>query len=261
MWLSSADSRLRGRTRGRPGPCSSWRLRPLDEGALVERLIERELKRAEVERFSVTLPDADAVMTRLDAIRARIATTGFAARTDCVGMSEARLRAWIEDDLRIERYVQQRFDVAAQPSEEEAVIWFQSREREFLRDGRPQPYAAVRDEVRARLAAEATAHPARRVGRRPSPTRHGRRAAEPLLNDRMLRHAGAALIGLLAVLSAAGAASSSRRHNRGPSAVWSWLSRLPSSPSTSHAGMLVTLAAVPWLFGNRPSTPEDPNQC
>ena len=69
-------------------------------------------------------------------------------------MSEARLRAWIEDDLRIERYVQQRFDVAAQPSEEEAVIWFQSREREFLRDGRPQPYAAVRDEVRARLAAE-----------------------------------------------------------------------------------------------------------
>ena len=127
---------------------------PLDEGALVERLIERELKRAEVERFSVTLPDADAVIARLDAIRARTATTGFAAVLDRVGMSEARLRAWIEDDLRIERYVQQRFDVAAQPSEEEAIIWFQSREREFLRDGRPQPYAAVRDEVRARLAAE-----------------------------------------------------------------------------------------------------------
>jgi parvulin-like peptidyl-prolyl isomerase len=127
---------------------------PLDREALVERLIERELKRAEVERFSVTLPDTAGVARRLGDIRERLGAADLAAVLDRLAMSEARLRAWIEDDLRIERYVQQRFDPAAQPSDEEALLWYRSREGEFARDGRPQPFAAVRDEVRARLAAE-----------------------------------------------------------------------------------------------------------
>jgi hypothetical protein len=127
----------------------------LDRDALLDRLIERELKRAEVERFSVALPDPAGVVQRLGEVRERLGgATDLDAALDRLGMSEARLRTWIEDDLRVERYLQQRFDAAAQPSDEEALTWFQSREREFLQDGRPQPFAAVRDQVRARLAAE-----------------------------------------------------------------------------------------------------------
>ena len=72
----------------------------------------------------------------------------------------------------------------------------------------------------------------------------------------MLRHAGAALIGLLAVLSAAGAAVV-------VAAAQPWtFGRLVLASAIALLSLyqprwvLVTLAAVPWLFGNRPSTPQ-----
>jgi hypothetical protein len=125
-----------------------------DDGGVVERLIVRELMRAEVDRYSIALPDMEVVEERLAAVRARAGGPTLDAALDRVGMTRGRLRAWVEDDLRIERYLQQRFDAAAQPSDEEARTFFESHEREFLRDGRPQPFAAVREAVRARLAAD-----------------------------------------------------------------------------------------------------------
>jgi hypothetical protein len=125
-----------------------------DDGGLLDRMVVRELMRAEVDRFSVTLADIDRLEERLAEVRARMGGPSADAALDRVGMSRGRLRAWLEDDLRIERYLQQRFDVAAQPSDEEVRLYFESHEREFLRDGLPQPFPAVRDDVRARLAAE-----------------------------------------------------------------------------------------------------------
>jgi hypothetical protein len=125
-----------------------------DDGGLLDRMVVRELMRAEVDRFSVTLADMERLDRRLAEIRVRAGGASPDAALDRLGMSRGRLRAWLEDDLRIERYLQQRFDVAAQPSDEEVRIYFQSHEREFLRDGQPQPFAAVRDDVRGRLAGE-----------------------------------------------------------------------------------------------------------
>ena len=125
----------------------------LDDAALIDRLVVRELMRMEVERFSTTVADADraaAVRTDAEARAARAGEAGLAA----LGLSPGRLLAWLEDDVRIEHYMRQRFDAAAQPSDDEALIWFQIHEREYLRDGRPRPFAAVREDVRARLAAE-----------------------------------------------------------------------------------------------------------
>lgn len=132
--------------------------RTLDQAALLERLIVRELMRAEVDRFSTAPPDADELDARLAQVARRLGSdNGGAPPGDALaplGLSQGRLRAWIEDDLRIERYLRQRFDAAAQPSDDEALAYFRSREREFLVGGRPQSFAAVREEVRARLAGE-----------------------------------------------------------------------------------------------------------
>lgn len=127
----------------------------LDDRTLTERLIDRELMRAEVDRFSMTVPDRAEVEARLEEVQRRL-PEGLerTVALDRLGLSPGRLRAWIEDDLRIERYLQQRFEAAAQPSDEEVLTFYRSHEREFLKDGRPQPFEVVREEARARLAAE-----------------------------------------------------------------------------------------------------------
>jgi hypothetical protein len=139
-----------------PGPRFAAATSDVD---IVEGLIARELMRAEVDRFSIAPPDAAEVEQRLAAARARLTVTpgggtDAAAALDALGLSDARLRAWIEDDRRIERYLSQRFDVAAQPTDEEVVTFFQSREREFVRDGQPQPFAAAQADARTRLVGE-----------------------------------------------------------------------------------------------------------
>jgi len=126
----------------------------LDDAALIDRLAVRELMRAEVERFSTTMTDVDGGVAARGDAAARTARAGGEAGLAALGLSPGRLVAWLEDDLRIEHYVQQRFDAASQPSDDEALTWFQIHERDYLRDGRPRAFAEVRDEVRARLAAE-----------------------------------------------------------------------------------------------------------
>ena len=126
----------------------------LGDAALIDRLIVRELMRAEVERFSTTLTDVDRGITARADAEARTAGAGGEAGLAALGITPGRLLAWLEDDARIERYMRQRFDAAAQPSDDEALTWFQIHERDYLRDGRPRPFAEVRDEVRTRLAAE-----------------------------------------------------------------------------------------------------------
>jgi hypothetical protein len=126
----------------------------LDDAALTDRLVVRELMRAEVERFSTTLGDVDRGVARRAEAAARMAGAGGEEGLAALGLSPGRLVAWLEDDARIEQYTRQRFDAAAQPSDDEALTWFQVHERDYLLEGRPRPFADVREEVRARLAAE-----------------------------------------------------------------------------------------------------------
>jgi peptidyl-prolyl cis-trans isomerase SurA len=120
--------------------------------SLVDQLVSRELMRAEIERFGMPQPPADVLDTRVRTMRGRFATgeAWTAALEEC-GLSESRFRAWVADDWRIEQYLQQRFDAAAQPTDEEVQQYYQSREREFAIDGRPRPFEEVRDEARRRL--------------------------------------------------------------------------------------------------------------
>lgn len=119
---------------------------------VIEKLVDRELMRAEIERYGVAAPAPEALEPRIDAVRKRFATpAAFDAALASHGLSEARFRAWIVDDWRIEHYIQQRFDAAAQPTDEDVLQYYQSREREFSVNDRPRPFAEVREEVRRRL--------------------------------------------------------------------------------------------------------------
>jgi hypothetical protein len=119
---------------------------------VVERLVDRELMRAEIDRFGVMAPAPEPLAARIEAIRKRFATQkAFDDALEAHGLSDARFRAWVADDWRIEQYIQQRFDAASQPTDEDVLQYFQSREREFSQNGQPRPFEEVRDEVRRRL--------------------------------------------------------------------------------------------------------------
>jgi hypothetical protein len=124
---------------------------PTDE-TIVGKLIERELMRAEVDRFGMPQPPADVLNARVQTVRGHYPTAvAWTAALDGCGLSESRFRAWLADDWRIDQYLQQRFDAAAQPTDEEVLQYYQSREREFAVEGRPRSFEEVQDEARRRL--------------------------------------------------------------------------------------------------------------
>jgi hypothetical protein len=124
-------------------------------GVVVARLVDRELMRAEIDRFGVMAPAPEMLASRVEAIRKRFANQqAFDAALEAHGLSDARFRAWVADDWRIEQYIQQRFDAASQPTDEDVLQYFQSREREFAKNGRPPRFEEIRDEVRRRLLLE-----------------------------------------------------------------------------------------------------------
>lgn len=133
-------------------PESSSESSPLPIGVVVEKLVDRELMRAEIDRFGVVAPTPELLASRIEAIRKRFASQqAFDGALEAHGLSDARFRAWVADDWRIEQYIQQRFDAASQPTDEDVLQYFQSREREFAKNGRPPRFEDIRDEVRRRL--------------------------------------------------------------------------------------------------------------
>lgn len=96
---------------------------PVTAGAA--RLIDRLLILREVQRYAPPEPNEAAVDTRLNEVRAK---PGFARVLELTGFTEARVRAWIRDDLRSQAYLAQRFAAAGTPSEQEIAAAF-TRER------------------------------------------------------------------------------------------------------------------------------------
>ncbi len=77
---------------------------------IVEQLIDRELMLRETERYTPPNPSAEAIEARLNDVSRHAGGDEPLARIlDAGGFSEARLRGWIRDDLRIAAYVEQRF--------------------------------------------------------------------------------------------------------------------------------------------------------
>ena len=91
-------------------------------GALLSKLIDRELVLTEVERYAPPEPAADAIDREVENVRSRFASPqAFEAVLARSGLDGQRLRETLRQNLRIRAYETQRF-AAADPARRQALI-------------------------------------------------------------------------------------------------------------------------------------------
>jgi hypothetical protein len=105
------------------------------EQTATARLVDRELMLREVRRYAPPAPSEAAVDARLSEIRARLPGESFTRALEIAGFTEARLRAWVRDDLRTQAYLAQRFVTASAPTEIEIANAYARQKEAFDRTG------------------------------------------------------------------------------------------------------------------------------
>jgi hypothetical protein len=89
----------------------------------LDRLIQRTLVLAEVERFQPPEPDPVEMTLRIDELERREGSAAaFEKALAVVGMTRDQLRRYFRDDLRITTYLNQRFGATTAEAEREAAI-------------------------------------------------------------------------------------------------------------------------------------------
>jgi len=118
----------------------------------VAYLVNRQLMLSEVDRYGVPPPGPDAVSSRVARVKERFPGPGQLARAmEATAMTETRLRDLMSDTLRIESYLDQRFNAQAQPTADEVERYYRDHASEFTRDGKPRLFEEVREQVQARV--------------------------------------------------------------------------------------------------------------
>jgi parvulin-like peptidyl-prolyl isomerase len=116
-------------------------------GAILAKLIDRELILAEVDRYAPPEPAADAIDRELQKVQARFASPqAFDEALSRSGIDASHLRQTLRDNLRIRAYEDQRFTTAP-PTDEELGRYYRDHPQTFMREGRPAPFDAVREDV------------------------------------------------------------------------------------------------------------------
>lgn len=105
------------------------------EQTATARLVDRELMLREVRRYAPPAPSEVAIDARLSEIRMRLPGESFTRALEVSGFTEARLRAWVRDDLRTQAYLSQRFVTASAPTEIEIAHAYAQQKEEFDRAG------------------------------------------------------------------------------------------------------------------------------
>ena len=128
---------------------------PVEPGRepIVEHLIDRVLVLQEVERYAPAPPDGKAIDARIAAIaQTNGSPAELEARLHEFGVSDAWLRQWATDSLRIRAYVDQRFGSVVQATEEELEAYFREHQSEFARKDIND--ASVQSTARTAIVAE-----------------------------------------------------------------------------------------------------------
>ena len=121
------------------------------EQTATARLVDRELMLREVRRYAPPAPSDAAIEARLSEIRTAVPGESFARALEISGVTEARLRAWVRDDLRTQAYLAQRFVSASTPTDVEIANAYAQQKEQFDRAG--TPLAEATPIVRERLIA------------------------------------------------------------------------------------------------------------
>ena len=117
-----------------------------------EQLVERLLVLREVQRYLPPEPSDAQIEAELDKIRLRVSQGQLTAALNAGGFSEARLRSWLRDDVRIAAYLGQRFAAVGVPSDEDVRAYFTAHRDEF--DRKQQSFDAAANDIRDRLSGE-----------------------------------------------------------------------------------------------------------
>ena len=123
--------------------------------AVLDKLIDRHLMLIEVDRYAPPEPTTAELDALVQIVQKRFGDA-LALETALVqvGWVADDVRRYVRDQLRIERYLQQRFAATIQPSDEELAAYYRVRADEFKRGEVLPPYSEVREEVRNRFVNE-----------------------------------------------------------------------------------------------------------
>jgi hypothetical protein len=125
---------------------------PTDPAA-IQQAIDRQLELKEVARFPPPEPQAAAVDQQLATMKARVGDR-LETMMRVNGLDEAKVGSLARDTLRIRQYLDQRFGITAQVSEEEARTYFEAHRDQFTRNGQALSFEEAAAEARQRAAAE-----------------------------------------------------------------------------------------------------------
>lgn len=123
--------------------------------AALQRLIDRRLMLAEVERYAPAEPSPAAIDAAVRDLQARFESpAAFETARRGTAMSSDDLRRYVRDNLRIDAYLQQRFTPLGDPSEQDLTTYYRDHPEAFTRGGVLRPYAEVRGQVASLVVAE-----------------------------------------------------------------------------------------------------------
>ena len=123
--------------------------------AVLQRLVDRRLMLAEVDRYAPPEPAPAAVEAAIAVVERRFKDPlEMEIALNQAAMSREELRRWVRDTLRLETYFQQRFSTVVQPSEDEILRYYREHPAEFTVSGKVQSLEAVRDAVRTAVIRE-----------------------------------------------------------------------------------------------------------
>ena len=122
---------------------------------VLEKLIDRQLMLIEVDRYAPPEPSTVEIDAQLlTAQKPYGDALAFEIVLGQVGWAQDDVRRYVRDELRIERYLQQRFNATIQPTDDELAAYYRVHADQFTKGGVLAAYTDVREEVRSRFVSE-----------------------------------------------------------------------------------------------------------
>jgi hypothetical protein len=123
------------------------------DSVAIEQRIDRQLVLNEVARFVPPEPAAAAVAVEAGSLMTRAGAELPEVMAD-TGIDEPRIREIARENLRIQAYLNQRFGVNVQLTEEEVAQYYRIHPEEFTRAGTLMPFTEAEPLARERASAE-----------------------------------------------------------------------------------------------------------